>query len=210
MAREAQHAAHGRPARIIAKMNALLDKNIIQALYRASQAGVEIDLIIRGMCSLRPGIPGVSERIRVRSIVGRMLEHSRIFYFANSGQEEIYLSSADWMPRNLYERVEMMFPVRDPMVRQRVLHEILEVYLADTLKARLLQPDGSYARPPRVPRSRGFEAQEFLIGMAEGKQTLQALAPKERKPRAGKRQAAPVSAEAEAGKAPEPKPESES
>jgi polyphosphate kinase len=211
IAREAQHAAQGRPARIIAKMNALLDKNIIQALYRASQAGVEIDLIIRGMCALRPGIPGVSERIRVCSIVGRMLEHSRIFYFANGGQEEVYLSSADWMPRNLYERVEMMFPVRDAMVRQRVLHEMLEVYLADTLKARLLQPDGSYTRPRRAPRSRGFDAQEFLIGLAEGKQTLQALAPKTRKLR-GAKPAAQIAAAAEplADAPPPPKPEPES
>ena len=175
---------------------------------------MEIDLIVRGMCALRPGIPGVSERIRVRSIVGRMLEHSRIFYFANGGQEEVYLSSADWMPRNLYERVEMMFPVRDAMVRQRVLHEMLEVYLADTLKARLLQPDGSYTRPPRAPRSRGFDAQEFLIGLAEGKHTLQALTPKPRKPRAAKPRAAQLAAQAaaqpEADQTPQPKPESES
>ncbi len=209
IAREAQHAAHGRPARIIAKMNALLDKNVIQGLYRASQAGVEIDLIVRGMCALRPGIPGVSERIRVRSIVGRMLEHSRIFYFANGGQEEVYLSSADWMPRNLYERVEMMFPVRDAMVRQRVLHEMLEIYLADTLKARLLQSDGSYLRPRRAPRTRGFDAQEFLIGMAEGKHTLQALTPKARKSRARKA-AAQAAAHPEAGAAPQPEPEPES
>jgi polyphosphate kinase len=210
VAREAQHAAHGRPARIIAKMNALLDKNIIQGLYRASQAGVEIDLIIRGMCALRPGIPGVSERIRVRSVVGRMLEHSRIFYFVNGGQEEVYLSSADWMPRNLYERVEMMFPLRDAMARQRVLHEMLEAYLADTLKSRLLQSDGSYTRPPRSRGTRGFDAQEFLIGLAEGKQTLQALAPKARKPRVARPRTAQVSAHPEAGKVPGPKSESES
>src|ERR1041385_6479666 len=110
----------GRPARIIAKMNALLDKNVIAALYRASQAGVEIDLLIRGMCALRPGIRGISDHIRVRSIVGRLLEHSRIFYFANGGEEQVYLASADWMPRNLYERVEVMFPVKDPMLCNRV------------------------------------------------------------------------------------------
>src|SRR5689334_4291074 len=124
IAREIEHARLGRPARIIAKMNALLDKNIIAALYRASQAGVEIDLIVRGMCALRPGIRGVSDRIKVRSIVGRFLEHSRIFYFANGGQDSIYVSSADWMPRNLYERVEVMFPVKDPMLRDRIKHEI--------------------------------------------------------------------------------------
>ena len=134
IAREAEHARHGRPAHIIAKMNALLDKNIIMALYRASQAGVNIDLMVRGMCALRPGVRGVSDRIRVRSIVGRFLEHSRIFHFANGGQEEVYLSSADWMPRNLYERVEVMFPLKDALNRERVRHEILDAYLADNLK----------------------------------------------------------------------------
>src|SRR5581483_2354475 len=146
IAREAEHARNGRPARIIAKMNALLDRSIIQELYRASQAGVEVDLIVRGMCALRPGIRGVSDHIRVRSIVGRFLEHSRIFYFANGGDEEIYLSSADWMPRNLYDRVEVMFPVLDPLLRERMRQEILQAYLADTLKARILQPDGTYVR----------------------------------------------------------------
>src|SRR6267378_1614510 len=126
IARESDHARLGRPARIIAKMNALLDKNIIAALYRASQAGVEIDLIVRGMCALRPGIRGVSDRIRVCSIVGRFLEHSRIFYFANGGEEEVYLASADWMPRNLYERVETMFPVKDAMLRERIRQEVLD------------------------------------------------------------------------------------
>src|SRR5467141_1722240 len=144
--REAEHARRGLPARIIAKMNALLDKNIIMALYRASQAGVEIDLIVRGMCALRPGIRGVSDNIRVRSIVGRFLEHSRIFYFANGGQEEVYLGSADWMPRNLYDRVEVMFPLKDAMLRDRVKHEILDSYLADKLKSRILQKDGRYTR----------------------------------------------------------------
>src|SRR5438270_7488608 len=108
--REMEHAREGRPARIVAKMNALLDKNVIQALYRASQEGVKIELIVRGMCSLRPGVPGISENIAVRSIVGRLLEHSRIFYFANGGKEEIYISSSDWMPRNRYERVEVLAP----------------------------------------------------------------------------------------------------
>ncbi len=190
IAREAEHARRGRPARIIAKMNALLDKNIITALYRASQAGVEIDLIVRGMCALRPGIRGVSDRIRVRSIVGRFLEHSRIYYFANDGQEEIYLSSADWMPRNLYERVEVMFPVLDPLLRERVRQEILQSYLSDTLKARILQRDGSYVRvTPAARRGKsaadvGFSAQNFLIGIAEGKQLLDEIpAPRAGKPR---------------------------
>jgi len=182
ISRETEHARRGERARIIAKMNGLLDKNIIQALYRASQAGVEIDLIVRGKCALRPGIRGVSDRIRVRSIVGRFLEHSRLFYFANGGEDEIYVGSADWMPRNLYERVEVVFPVRDPMLRQRLLDEVLYVYLADTAKTRLLQSDGTYIRAEELLNSRrkqaaglgpaGFNAQEFLIGVAEGKQVL--------------------------------------
>jgi polyphosphate kinase len=161
-------------------MNALLDKNVIAALYRASQAGVEIDLLVRGMCALRPGIRGVSDRIRVRSVVGRFLEHSRVFYFANGGEEEAYLSSADWMPRNLYERVEVMFPVKDPMLRNRIRHEILDAYLADTIKARVLRKDGSYVRAwqaagKRKPPVPGFSAQDFLLSLAEGKQTIEAI-----------------------------------
>jgi len=177
--REAEHARRGAPARIIAKMNALLDKNIIQALYRASQAGVEIDLIVRGICALRPGVRGVSDNIRVRSIVGRFLEHSRIYYFANGGEEEIYIGSADWMPRNLYERVEVLVPLRDEMLRNRVRHEILDAYLADNRKTRVLLSDASYIRawqPIHGKRNRrqpvgaaAFNAQDFLITVAEGK-----------------------------------------
>ncbi len=173
--REAQHARHRRPARIIAKMNGLLDKSMIQALYRASQAGVEIDLLVRGMCALRPGIRGVSDKIKVRSVVGRLLEHSRIFYFHNAGDEEVYVSSADWMARNLYERVEVMFPIKDPGHRQRIVDEILASYLADDIKARILQKDGTYARAKTTRAgtapSKGFDAQEFLIALAEGKKT---------------------------------------
>jgi len=177
--REAEHAREGRPAHIIAKMNALLDKSVIQALYRASQAGVEIDLIVRGICALRPGVRGVSENIRVRSIVGRFLEHSRIYYFENAGEEEIYMGSADWMPRNLYERVEVLVPLRDEMLRQRVHHEILDAYLADNRKARLLLKDTSYIRAWQSARGKrdsrppmgaaAFSAQDFLMGVAEGK-----------------------------------------
>src|SRR5215510_3849425 len=179
--REAEHARQGRPARMIAKMNALLDKNIIAALYRASQAGVEIDLIVRGICALRPGVRGVSDNIRVRSIVGRFLEHSRIFYFANAGEEEVYIGSADWMPRNLFERVEVLAPIRDPFLRDRVRHEILEMYLADTAKTRFLQKDGSYVHARDLRRKRkgkpqpGFNAQQFLISLSEGKSTLEVL-----------------------------------
>ena len=177
--REAEHARAGREAHIIAKMNALLDKNIIQSLYRASQAGVQIDLIVRGICALRPGVRGVSDNIRVRSIVGRFLEHSRIYYFANDDNEEIYIGSADWMPRNLYERVEVLVPLRDEMLRQRVRHEILDAYLADNRKARILLKDATYIpawqpihgkrnrRPPTGPAA--FCSQNFLIGVAEGK-----------------------------------------
>src|ERR1700732_2689592 len=177
--REAQHARQGRPGRIIAKMNALLDKNVVQALYRASQAGVEIDLIVRGICALRPGVRGVSDRIRVRSIVRRFLEHSRIFYFANAGEDEIYIGSADWMPRNLYERVEVLVPLRDEMLRERVRHEILDAYLADNRKARILLKDATYIRawqPVHGTRNRRtptgaavFSAQDFLMSVAEGK-----------------------------------------
>jgi polyphosphate kinase len=180
ISREAEHARYGRPARIIAKMNALLDKKIITALYAASQAGVQIDLVVRGMCGLRPGIRGVSDRIRVRSIVGRFLEHSRIYYFENGGDEEIYIGSADWMPRNLYERVEVLVPLQDELLRQRMKSEILDAYLADTVKARVLQRDGSYQyvsrhhpRGKTAKRGTGFNAQEFLIALAEGKASTQ-------------------------------------
>jgi polyphosphate kinase len=182
IAREAEHARHGRPAHIIAKMNALLDKNIITALYEASQAGVKIDLIVRGICALRPGVRGVSDRIRVLSVVGRFLEHSRIYYFANGGEEEVYLGSADWMPRNLYERVEVIFPVKDELLRERVRQEVLECYLADNVKSRFLQKDGSYIRAWQAQGKRrrpsgaaAFGAQDFLIGLAEGKQAPEAI-----------------------------------
>jgi polyphosphate kinase len=164
--REARHARRGRDARIIVKANAIVDPPVIRALYRASQAGVEIDLIVRGQCTLVPGVRGLSSRIRVRSIVGRFLEHSRIFYFENGGKPDLYLGSADWMPRNLYERVEVLFPVKDAAHRERICTEILATYLADTRKARLLGPDGSYSRPRAVRNGRGFSAQEHLMRLA--------------------------------------------
>jgi polyphosphate kinase len=144
--REIAHRQAGRDSRIIAKMNALVDGAVIRALYRASQAGVPIELVIRGICCLRPGLPGVSETIRVRSIVGRYLEHSRIFYFANGGTPEVFLGSADWMPRNFDRRVEVVFPVEDKALKQRLIDEILAVTLLDDAKARVLRRDGSYAR----------------------------------------------------------------
>jgi len=174
--REQEHAQAGRPAHIVAKMNALLEPSVIEALYQASQAGVEVDLIIRGLSILRPGMKGLSERIRVRSIVGRFLEHSRIFHFANGGEDEIYLGSADWMPRNLFERCEVVFPVRDPAAKARIHEEILPAYLADTVKARLQQADGSYLRASKVLKdAKPFAAQDFLMQLAEGKAELDAI-----------------------------------
>jgi len=164
--REAEHARQGRPAHIVAKMNALLDRATVEALYAASKAGVEIDLIVRGMCALRPGVKGLSENIRVRSIVGRFLEHSRIFSFENGGQPEVYCGSADWMPRNLFERCEVVFPVDSPELSARLRNEILGCYLKDNTKARILQPDGQYIRATRTgPR---FIAQEYLMELAGG------------------------------------------
>jgi polyphosphate kinase len=174
--REQEHAQAGRPAHIVAKMNALLEPSVIEALYQASQAGVEIDLIVRGLSILRPGVKGLSENIRVRSVVGRFLEHSRVYHFANGGHDEIYLGSADWMPRNLFERCEVVFPVRDPAVIARIHNEILPAYLADTVKARLQQPDGSYVRASKLYKDAPlFSSQGFLMQLAEGKVGLDAI-----------------------------------
>jgi polyphosphate kinase len=174
--REAEHAQAGRPAHIVAKMNALLEPSVIEALYAASKAGVEVDLIVRGLSILRPGVKGLSERIRVRSIVGRFLEHSRIFHFDNGGELEIYLGSADWMPRNLFERCEVVFPVRDPAARARIHDEILPAYMADTAKARLQQPDGTYLRANKMLKDAPeFASQSFLMQLAEGKAELDAI-----------------------------------
>ncbi len=173
IAAETAFAKQGKPARIVAKMNALVDPEIIQALYRASAAGVEIDLIVRGICCLRPGIPGVSERIRVVSIVGRFLEHSRIFSFANDGDPKIYLSSADWMPRNLYRRIEVAFPIEDPEIKKRLTDEILEAYLSDRVKARLLQPDGSYLRLKSASETSPLQAQYQLRHLARAQLAIE-------------------------------------
>ena len=139
--REMEHGANGR---LIFKINSLMDKKIIQALYRASQAGVKIDLIVRGICCLRPGIKGVSENILVLSIVGRFLEQARIYYFYNDGDPEIYVGSADLMPRNIDRRIEVVFPIEDEALRSKIVNEILDVQLNDTVKGHLLQKDGSY------------------------------------------------------------------
>jgi polyphosphate kinase len=166
--REAQHARRGRPARIIAKCNAVVDPPVIRALYRASRAGVDIDLIVRGQCTLVPGLRGISSRIRVRSIVGRFLEHSRIYYFENGGSPEVYLGSADWMPRNLYQRVEVLFPLKDKELRERVCHEILPAYLADNQKARVLGSNGQYSAARPVKGSKRISVQEQLMKLAGG------------------------------------------
>jgi polyphosphate kinase len=160
--REAERARRGEPARIVAKMNSLVDEKVIQALYAASQAGVDIDLVIRGICCLRPGIPGLSERIKVTSIVDRFLEHTRIFAFGATSPE-VYLSSADWMPRNFHKRVEVMFPVEDPALRDRIVVEILGACLSDDVKARQLLPDGRYVP---VPRQIGRRSQLVLAEAA--------------------------------------------
>ncbi len=163
--REAENARNGKPARIIAKINSLVDETIIKALYTASNAGVKIDLIVRGICCLRAGIPGMSENITVRSITGRFLEHSRIFYFYNEGHEDVYLASADWMPRNLNRRVELLFPVEDADCRARVM-EVLEVELADTVRAHFLQPDGSYRKLDLRGKEK-IDSQQKLIDLAD-------------------------------------------
>ncbi|HNV00249.1 MAG: polyphosphate kinase 1 [Verrucomicrobia bacterium] len=164
--READNARRGLPARIVAKMNSLVDRKIIDALYEASQAGVRIDLVVRGICCLRAGQPGLSETITVRSIVGRFLEHSRIFAFHNACRPEVWLSSADWMPRNFFKRIEVAFPIEDGNLRDRVLWELDSVILGDTVKARALFPDGSYQRV-RVPRgAKPLDSQAELIRRA--------------------------------------------
>lgn len=158
--REKKHAKAGREARIVAKMNSLCDPGIIEALYEASAAGVKIDLIVRGICCLKVGIPGVSENITVRSIVGNFLEHSRIFYFRNDGNTEVYMGSADWMPRNLDRRVEIVFPVLEEELKEKALH-ILKTELMDNVKARIMQPDGHYEKPDRRGREAVNSQEQF-------------------------------------------------
>ena len=145
-ASDPENAKKGQKGHIIAKMNSLCDRDIIAALYAASQAGVKIELIVRGICCLKTGIPGISENISVHSIVGDFLEHARIFYFYSNGQEEIYMGSADWMPRNLDKRVEIIFPVEDERLKEEIKH-ILDIQLSDNTKAHLRQPDGTYVKP---------------------------------------------------------------
>ncbi|MDB6063874.1 MAG: polyphosphate kinase 1 [Pedosphaera sp.] len=173
--REAANARKGLPARIIAKMNALVDREIIEALYEASQAGVKIDLIVRGICCLRPQVKGVSDNITVRSIVDRFLEHSRIFYFENACQPEIFVGSADWMPRNFYRRIEVVFPIEDGNLRERVISELLALPLQDNVKARLMHSDGTYHRARLKRGETAHRSQWEFIAL-----TLQGRLPRKR------------------------------
>jgi polyphosphate kinase len=162
--RETKNKLNGKEARIIVKINSLTDEEIVTALYRASQAGVKIDLIVRGICVLRPQIDGLSENIRVVSVVGRFLEHSRIFYFANGGNEEIYIGSADWMQRNLDRRVEAAVPISDKKLRRYLKEKILEIYLRDTVNARILNADGSYEKVLSGKDNAPFNSQMYFVG----------------------------------------------
>jgi polyphosphate kinase len=174
-------AKEGKEGRIVVKLNSLVEESLIVALYEASQAGVKIDLIVRGICCLRPGVPGVSDNIRVVSIVGRFLEHSRIFYFGHGGQPKVYLGSADWMPRNLFRRVEVVFPVLDPALRKRLTDVIIPAYLNDCVKARVLGPDGVYARAVCPPGQEPAQAQFHFRNLAR-QSASRRLEPKTDKP----------------------------
>lgn len=168
--RETDHASRGLPARIIAKLNSLADSEIIEALYRASQAGVSIDLIVRGTCCLRPGIKGVSENIKVTSIVDRFLEHSRIYYFENACQPEVFIASADWLPRNFFRRIELAIPIEDGVLRERLIKEVLAVPLTDNVKARVLQGDGTYVRARINDGEKKVRSQFELIARAHAEE----------------------------------------
>lgn len=161
--REIGHARAGRPARLVFKANALVDRGLVEKLYEASAAGVAVDLLLRGICSLRPGVPGLSENIRVRSVVGRFLEHSRLYWFGNDGQEEVLLGSADLMTRNLDRRIEVLFPVHSPAIRSHLRETVLETYLRDNLKARLMGPDGAYVRAVPAEGEEPLDAQDRLL-----------------------------------------------
>ena len=161
--REVKHAKQGKGARLMAKMNSLVEPQLIDALYQASAAGVEIDLIVRGICVLNPGIPGLSDHIRVRSIIGRLLEHSRVFYFYNNGKEDLYISSADWMIRNMFSRVETCVPIEDESLKRRIIEESFTLALDDNQLAWNMQPDGIYERAPYDARTTACNSQEDLF-----------------------------------------------
>jgi polyphosphate kinase len=168
--REARHARAGKPARIMAKMNSLLEPSVIEELYKASRAGVKIDLVVRGVCTLRPGVPGLSENITVRSIIGRFLEHSRVFYFLNEGEDLVYISSADWMDRNFFRRVELATPILDPVLKRRVIDEAFTYALRDTEQSWIQQPDGDYVRIKT--RRRPFAIHQHLMKLIGGEGDL--------------------------------------
>lgn len=167
--REAENARRGLPARILAELNSLAEKDVIQALYRASEAGVKIDLLVRGICCLRPGAKGLSENITVRSIVDRFLEHSRVYYFENACQPQVFIASADWLPRNFFRRIELAFPIEDGVLRERIIKEFLGVAFADNVKARHLRPDGTYSRPQRGEHEKPVRSQFEFIARSTGK-----------------------------------------
>ena len=173
-----ENAQRKKNARIIVKMNSLSDAKTIEALYRASQAGVKVDLIVRGICCLRPGVPGLSENITVRSIVGRFLEHSRIFYFENAGKPEVYMGSGDWMSRNFYNRVELVVPVEDETLRGRIVNQILGGQLADNTRAWLLDSEGGYTQAPRAESEAKRDSQAEFMALALGE-----VKPSRKKPR---------------------------
>ena len=179
--RETANAQRGLPARIIAKMNSLVDREVVEALYRASQAGVKVDLIVRGVCCLRPGVPGVSEHITVRSVVDRFLEHSRIFYFENACQPEIFVGSADWMPRNFFRRVEVVFPIEDGNLRDRVKRELLDTVLADNVKARVLSADGTYRQLTPKRGGKALRSQTEFMRLATNGTVVKGRANQEKK-----------------------------
>ena len=164
--REIEHARNGNKAHLIFKLNSIVDTQMIELLYKASQAGVKIDLLVRGMCGLRPGIKGVSENIRILSIVGRYLEHSRIFYFLNGGKDEIYLGSADLMDRNLNRRVEVVFPVENPAHIKYLRDDVLAAYFRDNTRARLMKPDGTYVRLSPREKEEKVDIQEWLMNQS--------------------------------------------
>ncbi len=162
--REIKHHKNGKPARIIVKINSLTDEKIVRALYKASQEGVKIDLIVRGICVLRPGVEGLSENIRVISIVGRFLEHSRIFCFLNDGKDEIYIGSADWMHRNLDRRVEAIVPIKDEKLAQYLKEEVLGAYLQDNVNSQILKSDGNYEKLSAESDEAAFDSQMYFAG----------------------------------------------
>ncbi len=173
--REIEHQKKGHDGHMILKMNALVDRKMIQLLYQASQAGVKVQLLVRGICCLLPGVKGVSENITVTSIVGRFLEHSRIFYFANGGQDEVYLGSADFMPRNLNRRVEVDFPVLEKPLVRMIRDEILGTYLKEQAKARHMTSDGKYVRDSNYNKKDALNSQETFLARAAKRQAKEAL-----------------------------------